>query len=206
MVFKKNYPNQLFHLALITAEEILGKSGLNAILNYAKLQKFIGNYPSDNMEMEHTSEDFARLTAGFIDVMGEKGARSLLFRGGVRAFEISHEQFPALFDLDGVEPENKDTEKMFDEFKRIYQIIVDASISMYGDIYKFYDCEEGVALEMSPCIWCKDIKTEEPICFVQLGYQHGVTRWVLGKPAKVEEVECIAAGDDKCKFIIHRPK
>ena len=206
MLMKNKYPNQLFHLAFITGEEILGKSGFNAILNYAKLQKFIGNYPPGNMELEHPSEDYTRFMASIIDVMGEKGARALLFRGGVRAFEISLEQFPALFNLNGIEPEKKAPEEMFDEFKRIYQIIVNASNSMYGDIYRLYDCDEGVTLEMSPCLYCNKIKSEKPVCFIQVGYQHGLTRWVLGQPAKVEEVECIATGDDKCKIIVHRPK
>ncbi len=75
---------------------------------------------------------------------------------------------------------------MFDEFKRIYQFIVDASISINGDIYKFYDCEEGVALEMSPCFWCQGLKTKEPICFAQIGYQFAVARWITGQNVKVE--------------------
>lgn len=206
MVLKKNFPNQLFRLAMITAEEILGKEGLNSVLNYIKLQKFIDNYPPDNLESDYASEDFTQLVAGYINILGEKGARSLLFRGGLRGFEISYEQFPALFHINGVEPGKMSPDKMFDEFKRIYQFIIDASIEMYGDIYKFYDCKEGATLEVSPCIWCVGIKTENPICFAQLGYLYGVTRWIFGKPVKVEETECIASGDDKCKFVIHRPE
>lgn len=199
-------PNQVFHLAMITGEEVLGKKGLNALLNYTKLQKFIDNYPPYNMDLEYTSEEFNRLMAGFIAILGEKGARPIMFRAGVRVFEITHEQFPDLFNIDGIEPEKRSPEKMFDEFKRIYQIIVDASIAIYGEVYKFYDCEEGATLEMSPCLWCVGLKTEKPICFAQVGFQYGVTRWILGKTVKIEETECIACGDDKCKFVIHRPE
>ena len=206
MVIKNKYPNQLFRLGLLTAEDILGKKGLNAILNYANLQKFIDNYTPDDMELEHTSDDFVHFVTGLIDVLGERGVRSLLFRVGIRTFEISYELFPALFNIDGIEPEEKNPERMFDEFKRIYQIIVDASISIYGNIYKFYDCEEGVALEMSPCFWCQGIKTKEPICFAQIGYQFAVARWITGQNLKIEETHCSATGDDKCRFVIHRPK
>jgi predicted hydrocarbon binding protein len=205
MEFKKKLPNQMIRLALITAEEILGKGGLNSVLNFTKLQKFIDNYPPDDLGSDYESEDFTKLVSGLINIIGEKGARSLLFRGGLRGFEISYEHFKPLFHIDGVEPERKSPDKMFDEFKRIYQFIIDASVAMYGDIYKFYDCEEGATLEVSPCIWCVGIKTENPICFAQLGYMHGVTRWIFGEPVKIEETECIACGADKCKFVIHRP-
>jgi hypothetical protein len=48
MTIKEKLPNQLFHLACLTLEEVLGERGLNSILNYAQLKKFIGNYPPNN--------------------------------------------------------------------------------------------------------------------------------------------------------------
>ena len=55
MSMKDKYPNQLYYMLLITAEEILGKNGLNSVLNYAGLQKFIGDYPPSDMEEIHPS-------------------------------------------------------------------------------------------------------------------------------------------------------
>ena len=205
MRFKDKYPNQLFYLALITADEIIGKNGLKSVLKYAKLDKFIDNFPPDNIELEHSSTDFSRLLTGFIEVLGEKGARPLLFRGGMRAFEIMLEQFPSLMDINGIEPTERTPDRLFDEFKRIYGIIVDASNNLYGEIYKYYDCEEGVTLDISPCFWCSGLNTQSPICHAQKGFQLGVARWIIGQDVKIEETLCMAKGDDVCRFVIHRP-
>jgi len=205
MPLSEKIPNQLLHVALVTAEDIAGKHGLNSILNYAGLQEFIDNYPPYDYEMTHHNMVFIKLVTGIIGVFGEKGARPILFRGGIRAFEILHEQFPAMFAMEGIEAHDKTPERLFDEYKRIYQAAVDASVHIHGDIYKFYDCPEGAALEIAPCHWCLNLKTEKPICFVQSGIQQGFARAILGQTITIEETHCIAAGDPMCKFVIHRP-
>jgi predicted hydrocarbon binding protein len=206
MLLKEKKPNQVFYIALITSEEILGKNGLNSVLNYSGLKKFIGNYPPPNLDREHSSEEFANLMKGVIDVLGERGARPILFRGGMRSFEIMHEKFPGLININGIEPREKVPERLFDEFKRIYGIIVDGATNLHGDIYKYYECDEGVALEMSPCFWCHGLKTKSPICFQSVGFEFAAARWILGQDIKVEETHCIATGDEMCRFVMHRPK
>jgi|GEM_PF-997762 len=202
---KEKFPNQLFYLILLTAEEILGKPGLNAILNYCGMTKFRDNYPPNNMEEEYTSRDFSILMRGFIDVMGEQGVRPIMFRGGIKGFEIMNEQFPQMFDINGITPKERDAEEAFQEFRRIYGIMVEASKVMQGDIFTYYDVEEGVVLEIAPCHWCVGVRAKKPICFPQLGFQFGIARWVTGREIKVEETHCIATGDEMCRFVMHRP-
>ncbi len=205
MPLKEKIPNQMLYLALITAEEIIGRNGMRSILNYANLQKFIDNYPPNDLAEEQETLDFTRLMAGLIDLVGERGARAIMFRGGIRGFEIFHEQFPSLMNIEGIKPEEKTDDLMFDEFMRIYGIMVDASVALWGDIFKYYPCEEGAALEISPCQYCVGLKTKEPICNAQVGFQFGILRWILGKEVKVEETHCIAMGDPMCRFVMHRP-
>ena len=119
---KEKFPNQLFYLVLITLEEVMGKQGLNAILNYCGLTKFRDNFPPNNMEEDHSSEDFTTLMSGCIDVMGEQGIRPILFRGGIRAFEIMNEQFPTLFNINGITPEELDAARAFEEFLKHHQL------------------------------------------------------------------------------------
>lgn len=205
MPIKEKLPNQLFNLGFTTMEEILGKKGLNSVLNYKGLQKFIGNYPPDNLEKEQSSRDFTSIITGIVDILGERGARTILFRCGMRSFEIMLSKFPTLFNLDGIEPEQREPDRMFEEFKRIYRFVVDALISIYGDIYKFYDCEEGATMEISPCFWCDGLKTERPICLVPAGFEFAAARWIIGREIKIEEVLCVAKGDEICKIIMYRP-
>jgi len=203
---KEKFPNQLFYLVLVTFEEILGKPGLNSILNYCGMTKFRDEYPPNNMEEDHSSEDFTTLMRGCIDVMGEQGVRPILFRGGIRAFEIMNEQFPQMFDINGITPKELDAESAFGEFRRIYGIMVDASKAMQGDICTYYDVDEGVVLEINPCHWCVGVKAKKPVCHGQLGFQFGIARWVTGREIKVEETHCIATGDEMCRFVMYRPE
>jgi predicted hydrocarbon binding protein len=205
MTLKEKLPNQLFHLACLTLEEVIGQKGLNSILNFAKLNKFIGNYPPNDQELEHSSEDFTRLITGIVEIMGERGARVILFRAGMRSFQIMLEKFPSLFNLDGITPEERQPDRMFDEFVRIYKFVVDALIYIYGDVYKFYECEEGATLEISPCFWCTGLKTSEPVCSVPAGFEFAAARWILGQEIRVEETLCIAKGDPICKMVMYRP-
>ena len=123
----------------------------------------------------------------------------------MRAFEIMKEQFPSLYAIEGIEPLNRTPEKLLEEYDRIYKFIVDASVHIHGDIYKYYKSDKSLILEISPCQWCLDLKTEKPICFIQTGFQQGLARWIFGDAIHIEETECIAAGGKICKFVIHRP-
>ena len=202
----KKVPNQLLSLALTTIEEVMGKNGINTLLNYTKLHKFKDNYPPYNLELEQSSDDFARLLAGTIDIFGEKGARPILFRGGMRSFEIMHDNYPILFNIEGVEPTEKTPERLFDEFFNIEKTIVTASTQYFGDIYRLYECDEGFALENHDCYWCKGVKAKEPVCHAAVGFHFGIANWVTGQKIKIVETLCSAVGDDFCKLIMHRPK
>ena len=110
MPLKEKLPNQLLSLAFVTTEEMLGKNGLNSILNYTKLQHYIDNYPPNTFDQEHPASDFTRFVAGMVEVMGEMGARSLMLQSGLKAFEIMLRDMPSLLPL---------TVSRFRRFRRI---------------------------------------------------------------------------------------
>jgi predicted hydrocarbon binding protein len=207
MPLKEKLPNQLFNLAFVTVEEILGKNGLNSVLNYARIPHYINNYPPNTLDLEHPSSDFTRFTSGLIQVLGEKGARSLMTLSGIRSFEIMLRDMPGLFALDGVQVKDGSIDKLFDEYVRIYTTISHAAAYIFGEgLYNYYDVDEGWAFEISPCYWCTSLKTDAPICFGEVGFELGAARWVFGKDIKIEETHCIAKGDPMCRFVMHRPK
>lgn len=205
MSLKKKIPNRMLYLALVTAEEIMGKNGVRSILNYADLARFIDNYPPNDLAEVYSTGDYTRILAGTIELIGERGARALLFRGGVKAFANMRENFPSLFNIQDENPAALTTDDRFAEFARIYGIMVDASVTIWGDIFKYYPCPQGVTLEIAPCNHCNGLKTREPICSSQVGFQYATAQWVMGQPIRVEETHCIATGDPMCRFVMHRP-
>ena len=44
------YPNKFGRIMIQSLEEVMGKNGLNAILNLAGLNHYIDNYPPDNLD------------------------------------------------------------------------------------------------------------------------------------------------------------
>jgi len=207
MPLKEKLPNQLFNLAFVAAEEILGKNGLNSVLNYAKVPQYIGNYPPNTLDLEHPSSDFTNFLASMVEVLGEKGAYTIMLHAGLKGFEIMRRDMPGLFALEGVTVADGPTEKLFDEYVRIETIMVEAAKGIFGEgLYKHYTTDEGWCFEISPCYWCMGLKTEAPVCYGEVGFDLGVARWILGKGARVEETHCIAKGDPMCRFVSYRPK
>ncbi len=207
MPLKEKAPNQLLFLTFITVQEILGKNGLNSILNYTKLLHYIDNYPPNTLEQQHPFSDFTRLVSGMVEVLGEKGARSIMLQSGLKGFKNMLCDMPGLFALEGVRVAQGPADKLFDEYVRIETIMVQAGRAIFGDsLHTDYTTDEGWCLELSPCYWCLGLKTGSAICYAEVGFELGVARWILGPDARVEETHCIARGDPMCRFITYRPK
>ena len=207
MPFNRKIPNQLLYLAFVTVQEIMGANGLNSILNYAKLQKYVGHFPPNNLDVELDTKDFTRFIAGMINVIGENGARTIMQQCGKKSFEIMLKDFPSLFNLDGVNPNEASAEKKFDDYQRISGIILEAAKGIFGaDIYKQEVTKEGLATEIAPCYWCEGLKSTGSICYAEVGFELGMSKWILGKETKIEETHCISRGDPMCRFLVHRPQ
>ena len=87
---KEKFPNQLYYMVLVTAEEILGKPGLNAILNYSGMTKFRDNFPPNNMEEEHPSGDQGRPSGIFLKVQVQHLQLPQIAIGGHKVWPVKN--------------------------------------------------------------------------------------------------------------------
>ncbi len=69
------YPNKLARIYIMAIEEVMGKNGLNAILNLAGLSHLIDNYPPDNFDKEFDFADFSALNMALEEMYGPRGSR-----------------------------------------------------------------------------------------------------------------------------------
>lgn len=69
------YPNRWMRILLISTEEIIGKNGVNSLLNLAGLPEYIGNYPPDNMKKEFPFDHVGKLQQAYWDMYGPRGDR-----------------------------------------------------------------------------------------------------------------------------------
>ena len=80
------YPNIWGRSILTSANDILGENGVNALLNLARLQQYIGAYPPDTIKKEFPFSHVARLQQALYDMYGSRGARVFATRGGEQTF------------------------------------------------------------------------------------------------------------------------
>jgi hypothetical protein len=55
------YPNKIARIAMLAFEQVMGKNGMNAILNLANLPGWIDKYPPDNLEKQFEFSDFSSI-------------------------------------------------------------------------------------------------------------------------------------------------
>ncbi len=91
-----NYANKIARISIFALEDVMGRNGLNAILNLAHLPHLIGNYPPDNLNREFNFADFSALNLALEEMYGPRGGRGLALRAGRAAFANSLRTFGAL--------------------------------------------------------------------------------------------------------------
>src|SRR4030042_2576450 len=90
------YANKIVLITLKALEDVMGKNGLNAILNLAHLPSLIDNYPPDNLSKEFDFADFTAINMALEEMYGPRGGRGLALRAGRAAFADSLRNFGAL--------------------------------------------------------------------------------------------------------------
>ncbi|MCA9969173.1 MAG: 4-vinyl reductase, partial [Anaerolineales bacterium] len=90
------YPNRMGRILLVSMEEVMGRNGLNALLNLTNMRQFIQEPPPDNLERAFDFAHIANLTQGLDEIYGPRGGRGLALRGGRAIFSRGLTQFGAL--------------------------------------------------------------------------------------------------------------
>jgi hypothetical protein len=86
--------------ALMAAEEVVGQQGLSIILRENNLERFIDNYPPENLKLSPavSSGDYANLCAGLLKFYGRAG-KSVVIRIGRLSSKYAIEKQGAVFNI-----------------------------------------------------------------------------------------------------------
>jgi len=196
------YPNKFARITIEALEEVMGKNGLNAILNLAGLSEHITTYPPDNLEKE---VDFAYITALCIaleDMYGTRGGRGLALRAGRATFADALRGFGALAGVGDlafkVLPLAAKLKIGIPAMANIFTQFSDQVSNVHEEGDKFI-----YTLERCPMCWNR--KADRPVCYVGQGLLQEGLRWVSGgHEFKVDLATCIAKGDDMGRYIIYK--
>jgi len=189
--------NALVRQALVSAQEVMGENGLNAVLRTSGLERFIGSFPPDDLNPAIQSIEYAKFNQAIEEFYG-RGGRGMLRRIGKASFQYAVREQAALLGIAGA------ALKLLPEKQRIKFILN----SMAGALKKSNpqvdawvdESGERIAYVESTCAMCHRRKSAEPICYLYVGSIGEAVAWATGQPHEVVETHCLAKGDPYCRF------
>jgi predicted hydrocarbon binding protein len=197
------YANKFSRIAICALEEVMGKNGLNAILNLAHLSHLIDNYPPENLEREFDFADFASINLALEEMYGPRGGRGLALRAGRATFADALRNFGALSGAGDlafkVLPLHIKMRIGLAAMAMIFTQVSDQTSTVEERetefIYTIHQCPV--------CYGRHDV--DKPVCFIAVGLLQASLKWVSGgNEFSVIERKCHAMGADVCEIVIEK--
>lgn len=189
--------NALVRQALTSMQEVMGENGLNAVLRSSGLEKFIGNFPPNDLMPGIQAVQYGRLNQAIEDFYG-RGGRGMLRRIGRASFQYAVREQAALLGIAGV------ALKLLPEKQRIKFILnatADALKKSNSQVEAWVEENNGkIAYYESTCAICHSRNSTEPICHLYVGSLAEAAHWATGQPYAIIETHCMAKGDPYCCF------
>ncbi len=196
------YPNRIGRLYLKSLEEVLGESGLNALLNLVGLSQFIVELPPDDLERSFDFAFMASISQALDDSYGPRGGRRLALQSGRIVFQHGLRIFGPLVGATDlafrVLPLSTKVRIGLPLLSRIFTQFSDqvTRVESYATYHLYY-------IDRCPVCWGRT--ADEAVCHVATGVLQEALHWVSGgEEFLVEETACIAAGAESCVFRITR--
>lgn len=196
------YPNKIGRLTLLSLEDVMGRNGVNALLNLAGAKQWVNNYPPNDYKREIAYSDFAAIMQAMETMYGARGARGMELRAGRYAFNLGLKEFGPLLGVGDLALKLMPmTIKM-----KITLNLTARTFAGYADQPTRIEERKGQFLyiiEKCPVCWGRHVGKRG--CFIAQGILEEALTWVTGgRSFKVEEVECRAAGDNECIWAIDK--
>jgi predicted hydrocarbon binding protein len=196
------FPNKMGRIVLLSLEEAMGLNGINAILNLARLQHRIGSYPPNSFDKEFSFEELGRISQALDEMYGPRSGRGLARRAGRACFRRGVKDFgPVLGIADlafRVLPLGIRLKVGFEVLAETFNKFTDHQVHLEEDEQYFH-------WSIQRCGVCWGRVTDSPCCHLAVGILEEGVYWMSGgRNFYVEEVSCIAAGDQECDILVSK--
>jgi hypothetical protein len=196
------YPNRVARIYLMAMEEVMGKNGLNAILNMAGLSHLMDNYPPENLNREFDFADYSALSGALEEMYGPRGGRGLALRAGRASFAQGLRGFGARAGAGDlafkVLPLSTKLKIGIPAMARLFSQVSDQRswVEETPNEYIYY---------MAPCPVCWGRKSDKPMCHAGSGLLQEGLRWLSGgHEYRVQEHKCVGMGDPACALHVQK--
>lgn len=192
--------NKFGRITLIALEEVMGKHGVNAILNLAQLSYFINAYPPSNLERKFDFAYTSGLMGALEEMYGVRGGRVFALRVGKATFEDLLNNYGAMAGVTDLTlrliPLHLKVKIGLSAMARVFSQASDqlSHVEDMGDHFRY-------VIRRCPACWGR--RSENPSCYLMAGILAAGLKWVSsGRDFRVVETKCIAMGAEACEFII----
>ena len=201
------YVNALLLQALNGIEEVLGTNGLNAVLQTSGLQRYIGNFPPNDLGQGVLVREYAQLNKAVQEFTGRTG-KGMLQRVGRASFRWAIKEQQAVMGIAGI------ALKALPQGLRKKAILLAVRKGLtdtlnYAQIRVDNDGDSLVFIDYT-CPICHERTSPDSTCHIYLGSLGEAMAFATGRDFRdfeVVETHCKAKGDPYCRFIIHdRPQ
>lgn len=197
------YPNKFARIYLESLEEVIGRNGLNAVLNLADLEVFIRFQPPDNMEKGFDFSYMTALQRGLREMAGVKMGHGMASKAGQVAFKHAYREFGGQLELDELQALALPIEDKLDVTLPMMAEFFTRFSDQVSNAYCYDDERYVYTLERCPMCWGQ--KSTHPLCHAGKGLIEAALHWLSGgQNFRVDIQQCIAKGDDMGKFVIYK--
>jgi predicted hydrocarbon binding protein len=197
-----HYPNKMGRIVLLAMEEVLGRSGVNAVLTMADLSPLINCYPPNNLDLVFNFQDVSKIQSALEDLYGPLGGRGVALRSGRTAFKYGLREFGSRLGITDLAfrllPLNEKLRTGLVAFANAFNRFSDQKV-------RLEETPDRIYWHIERCPLCWGRHTESPACHLAVGVLQEALQWVSsGKHFLVEETCCIAHGDPTCTIVIEK--
>jgi len=187
------YPNKMVRIILLAMEEVMGRNGVNAVLNLAKLRHLVNNFPPNNFDRQINFDDLGALMHALDEMYGPRGGRGLALRAGRACFKYGLKEFGPVL---GIADLAFRLLPLHMKMKVGANVFAETFNKFTDQVVELGETEDQYMWQITRCPICWERKTEAPCCYLAVGILQEALYWVSGgKNFEVQETACIACGD-----------
>jgi hypothetical protein len=205
------YPGRMGQIVLLAMEEILGRSGVNAVLNLASLTEYIPDSSLQDPDLKFPFEHISRLQAGLEYAYGPRAGRGLALRVGRACFKYGINEFGPQLGLTGTAfrllPLQAKMRLGSEALASLFNNHSDQRVRLERDHEHIY-----WHIERCPLCWGREAQASDgnvptgsngPCCHLAVGLLQEALYWLsAGRYFEVTEEKCVACGDRACTIVV----
>ncbi|MGH2522025.1 MAG: 4-vinyl reductase [Anaerolineales bacterium] len=196
------YPNKMVRIVLLAMEEVMGRNGVNAVLNLARLKHLVNNFPPNNFDRQITFSELGALMRSLDEMYGPRGGRGLALRAGRACFKYGIKEFGPVLGIADLAfrllPLNMKMKVGADVFAETFNKFSDQVVELREE-------EDRFIWRITRCPICWERRVDVACCHLAVGILQEALYWVSGgKNFEVQETTCTACGDEACTIVIDK--